>query len=257
MAKNGNGNGKSYFGYTAHPLAEMIPPMSDEQYEHLKEDIRVHGVKERVLVQGKQILDGLHRMRAASELKLKMPKLTIYRGRSDALMRSEVLSKNLHRRHLTDHQRLMLLAWGRAPQLKAEAEARKKAHGEPKEGEEKGSDEPKGEVAEILAAEGKVGQHAARKAIDIALHLPEAKIKKIIASEGNTAFRAGAVEARQRKLKAEGKKEPKTPKRKKPEVDKTTVEYVEKRFKAFLKKGWPSRTDQRKVREVILSLLKD
>ena len=192
MAKNGNGNGKKYYGKVPHSFAEMIPPMTDEQYEHLKEDIKEHGVKQPVLVQGKFILDGLHRMRAAFELKLPQPRLITFRGKSDDAIRAEVLSRNLHRRHLTDKQRITLLAWGKADQLKEEAKERK-AHVEP----EKDKEEGKGEAAEILAAEGKASQHTARKAIDIVTQLPDAKIRKVIASEGDSAFKEAAVEARQ------------------------------------------------------------
>lgn len=85
-----------------HPLADIIPPMSDAEYRALVEDIRLHGLVTEIVTYEGQILDGRHRYRAC--LETGQPWRTRdYEGDDPALF---VLSANIVRRHLTKEQRL-------------------------------------------------------------------------------------------------------------------------------------------------------
>jgi ParB-like chromosome segregation protein Spo0J len=53
---------------TLHPLAELFPPMSDDDYRALKADIARRGQLNPITVQHDQVLDGRHRWRACCEL---------------------------------------------------------------------------------------------------------------------------------------------------------------------------------------------
>jgi len=89
-----------------HPLAHIIPPMRDEEWREFLVDITSNGIKVplEVLADGKTVIDGKHRLRAATELK--MPRVPIVdaplNGDSSEvyMMKAAVL-----RRHLTDDQR--------------------------------------------------------------------------------------------------------------------------------------------------------
>ena len=90
----------------AHPLAELFPPMSAEEFEGLKNSIRTRGYdkSEPVVTYEGQILDGRHRFRACLDLGLEAP--TAAFSEPDPLL--FVISKNLSRRHLDESQRAMI-----------------------------------------------------------------------------------------------------------------------------------------------------
>ena len=88
-----------------HPAAELFPMMSEKEFQLMKEDIRLHGQNDDVLVWNGMLLDGRNRLRACTELGIEagwseIPKTT------DPV--AWVLSHNLHRRHLTTAQRAMV-----------------------------------------------------------------------------------------------------------------------------------------------------
>jgi ParB-like chromosome segregation protein Spo0J len=91
-----------------HPLAEIFPPMSDEDYKRLRDSIRTNGYDPRspiVLYEG-TILDGVHRQRACRDLNIR-PTSTTYTGHDPV---GFVLAANLARRHLDASQRAMIAA---------------------------------------------------------------------------------------------------------------------------------------------------
>jgi len=119
-----------------HPLANLFPLIEGGEFDELVEDIRVNGVREVITLLDGKILDGRNRYRAMQALLDSAAMLGEGWG-SDAgkRMRTEqlvpartlwpfedfdeerggepltfVLSKNLHRRHLTDDQRRMVAA---------------------------------------------------------------------------------------------------------------------------------------------------
>lgn len=87
-----------------HPFCEIFPPMPDDQYRELVEDIRIRGLVTPIIVHEGQILDGRHRWKACQELGVE-PKVEEFTG-GDA--HSYVVSVNLKRRHLDESQRAML-----------------------------------------------------------------------------------------------------------------------------------------------------
>jgi ParB-like chromosome segregation protein Spo0J len=226
--------------------------MREDEFEALKADIQEHGVRERVIVKGKFVLDGIHRLRAARELGIeKDVKTRLFTGRDDKID-AMIISQNVHRRHLSDQQRAVLLALAIAPELKEQAKARQKAGVKPEEKE--GEEKPEaGEAAVNLAEQAEVGHGIAREAIDIVTHLPKAEVRRVITTtgkKGKEVYAASAREARKIRLKTTGKPR----KRKKPEVDKLAPEYVHKRFGVFLKHWKPDH--HRKVRQIVREFLK-
>lgn len=89
---------------TSHPLADIFPPMTAEEFEALKADIETYGLFEPIVLYEGQILDGRHRAAACDELEIE-PVAIEYDGDDPA---GFVLSKNLKRRHLKTEQRAMI-----------------------------------------------------------------------------------------------------------------------------------------------------
>lgn len=106
--------------YEIHPLALLVPGMTEEEYAELREDVAEHGLRVPILLFEGKVLDGRHRYRACSDTGV-WPTFTEYTGEEPA---SEVLSLNLHRRNLTESQRAML-AVEFLPALEEEAAQRK------------------------------------------------------------------------------------------------------------------------------------
>jgi ParB-like chromosome segregation protein Spo0J len=87
-----------------HELADIFPMLGDEELAELCADIKKNGLTESVTVYEGKILDGRNRARACKTLRIK-PTTVEFTG-DDPL--AFVLSKNLHRRHLTTSQRAMI-----------------------------------------------------------------------------------------------------------------------------------------------------
>src|SRR5439155_25118916 len=92
----------------------------------------------------------------------------VFTGSDDEAV-SEIVSRNIMRRHLTDDQRVAIVAKLRGPQLAKEAEARKRTG---KAGD-LGLKSARGRTHEIIAAEAKVGDYKARAALSAAKHAPK------------------------------------------------------------------------------------
>jgi hypothetical protein len=89
-----------------HKLAELFPLLEGSDQETLKQDVKENGQQEPIVLCQGEILDGRNRYLACQTLGIE-PKTEEYTG-SDPL--KYMLSKNLHRRHLTDTQRSMIAA---------------------------------------------------------------------------------------------------------------------------------------------------
>ena len=87
-----------------HELANIFPMLGDEELKELCADIEKNGLAEPITVYEVKILDGRNRWTACQKLGIE-PKTIEYTG-NDPL--AFVLSKNLHRRHLTTSQRAMI-----------------------------------------------------------------------------------------------------------------------------------------------------
>lgn len=91
-----------------HPIAEIFPRMSDEEFAALRTDISDHGIREPVWLWNGQLIDGRHRHQACVDLGIKCPTRN-YTGSQSSLV-AFVLSLNLKRRHLNESQRAMVAA---------------------------------------------------------------------------------------------------------------------------------------------------
>lgn len=89
-----------------HPLAELFPPMTDVEYQALKKDIAENGQEDRVTFWNSMLVDGRHRWRACNELGIECDAFDLECDEGE--LYQYVLSKNLHRRHLTESQRAVI-----------------------------------------------------------------------------------------------------------------------------------------------------
>src|SRR4030095_11660221 len=89
-----------------HEIAEILPKMGPGEFAELKASIKANGLLDPIVLLNGSILDGRHRARACSELKIK-PEFIEFTG-NDPL--AFVLAKNLGRRHLAASRRGMIAA---------------------------------------------------------------------------------------------------------------------------------------------------
>jgi hypothetical protein len=83
-----------------HPAADLFPPMGQQEFKALKDDIEANGQREEIVMYEDQILDGRHRYQACQELGMK-PRTRDYEGDNPVTF---VISVNAHRRHLSKGQ---------------------------------------------------------------------------------------------------------------------------------------------------------
>ena len=89
-----------------HKVAEIFPPMNDEEFRVLLEDIRENGQQVPIVLHEGKVIDGRHRMKACLQLDIE-PITEEFEGESPL---SYVISANLARRHLTSSQKSMIAA---------------------------------------------------------------------------------------------------------------------------------------------------
>jgi hypothetical protein len=100
---------------------QLMPPLSNEEFLALKEDIKDRGVAVAIEFDGDgNILDGHHRLRAYDELldegyDVPMYDQKIMHFENEEAKRDYVLALNLKRRHLTGEQKASLFARLRQP----------------------------------------------------------------------------------------------------------------------------------------------
>lgn len=109
--------------FESHPLADLLPEMSSDDFSALVASIRENGQRVPIVMYEGKVLDGRHRVRACADLGID-PVCETYDGDNPA---SHVLALNVSRRHLSPTQRAML-ATTFLPALREEAKARQ-AHG--------------------------------------------------------------------------------------------------------------------------------
>lgn len=90
-----------------HPSTSLFPMMADCELAELARDISEHGLIEPVVTLAGQVLDGRNRLRAC-ELASVEPRFEEWTGAGSPT--AWVISKNLHRRHLSESQRAMIAA---------------------------------------------------------------------------------------------------------------------------------------------------
>jgi hypothetical protein len=229
-----------------HKIAKLFPLLPDKEMKELREDIDANGIVVPILVNKAEdtILDGRNRYTIARQLKLTKAEVPLepFKGEDEDIP-AEILSRNIFRRHLTDDQRITLLAKVLGPKYEAEATVRKKGKQfggkAPNESPSKtpvpvNSTEP-GEVAQKLAKIGKVSDHKARQAMKVnkagfAQEVIEGKTKL-----GKAAKKAG------------------TKRRTAPKV-KTFEDEVWAKYQTWMKRTWDI-TQHRRVRGILRGFL--
>lgn len=106
----------------AHPAAELFPMMSADELGSLADDIAANGLLEPIIIFHGQILDGRNRF-AACKLADVEPQFIEMADTAVFSPTLYVLSRNLHRRHLTVSQRAAIAA-ETVPLLQEEAKKR-------------------------------------------------------------------------------------------------------------------------------------
>jgi hypothetical protein len=89
-----------------HKVADLFPPMTQQDYETLTADIRAHGLREPIVRYHGAVVDGRHRLQICEELRIQ-PHFKEFDGDEPDLL-PFVISMNLARRHLTTGQRAAL-----------------------------------------------------------------------------------------------------------------------------------------------------
>lgn len=187
-----------------HEYAKLFPPMSEEEFEELVEDIRQNGQLEPIIVYEGKILDGRNRYNACLKLGIK-PKMIDYNGESlDPL--NFVISKNIKRRHLTASQKA-LLALELKPLLEKEAKKRQAiGHYNAPQYKEKpvvpkvAQLEEKGRTIEQVGKIVGVGKEYIRQAEKVKKEAPELA-EKIMSGEMNLSEAYKEIRKRQREEK--------------------------------------------------------
>lgn len=200
-----------------HEYAKLFPPMSEEEFNELVEDIRQNGQLEPIIVYEDKILDGRNRYNACMKLGIK-PKMKDYDGENLSPL-NFVISKNIKRRHLTASQKA-ILALEIKPLLEKEAKKRQlsglKQYKEntvqeiiPEREEKKENGDtvvPKvaqREKGRTIEQAGKilgVGKEYIRKAEKVKKEAPEL-VEKIMAGEMNLSEASKEIKKKQREEK--------------------------------------------------------
>jgi len=90
-----------------HPVADVLPRMTESEFAELRESIRANGLREPItLHRDGRIIDGRHRARACVDLGIE-PASKTFDG-ADREILAYVLDLNLARRHLDESQRAMI-----------------------------------------------------------------------------------------------------------------------------------------------------
>lgn len=88
-----------------HEVATMFPPMTEEEFQLLVADIRHHGLQEPLWRYQGKIIDGVHRYRACRLLGIEP---TYHEWDGVGSLVHFVVSRNLHRRHMTSTQKAVV-----------------------------------------------------------------------------------------------------------------------------------------------------
>lgn len=191
--------------YEQHPLSALFPPMPDEEFKALIDDIDANGLRDPVVIYQGKVLDGWHRYSACLELDLDRIKMLEYEGNDPAAF---VRSKNLHRRHLSASQRAMIAVSMSDP----------KGAGRPRGNEHAMTVEETAEVAQVSEKTVKQARAAAKGTPELQAAVRDGEMSVADAAELAKESPAKQREAVQKKEK---------PKKDKPKKDRRDVVSAE------------------------------
>ena len=84
---------------------KLFPPLTNKEYNDLKEDIKKNGLKVPIITFQNKIIDGVHRYKICTELKIKP---IFQKWDEKGSLTAFIISLNLKRRHLTTSQKAMI-----------------------------------------------------------------------------------------------------------------------------------------------------
>jgi hypothetical protein len=148
-----------------HPLAEKTPPLTDREYEHLKQQIASEGLLLAIVLYQGRILDGRNRYRVCRELGIPV-RTRVYEG-DDPI--GVIASLNATQRHMDVTDRV-LMAFAFVPEYQKRAAARKRAAlkaGTQSPCVSQDTDGEKGDVRELLGERFGVAGASVQRALDI------------------------------------------------------------------------------------------
>lgn len=190
--------------YPSHPAAQLFPMMTKEEISLLAADIKKNGLIDPIVLYEDQILDGRNRQAACEIAKIE-PKFIDANGHAASPV-SYVLSRNLHRRHLTISQRGAIAAEA-VPLF--EIEARKRMNS--------GTLAPigatLGKSAEIAAEKLDVSPRTVERALYIKKHHPEV-FEQVKRGEITVNEATGEQDRQRLRRKTEAEARPKTERQK-------------------------------------------
>lgn len=179
----------------AHPAADMFPMMGEDELRALAEDIRAHGLHERIVIHEGKILDGRNRFRACQLAEVK-PQFTTWKENGQSPT-EWVLSRNLHRRHLTQDQRALLAARLREQLSKQFLTARNRKGGLARHGQPNAHvGERLGDSRDVAARMLGVSRRKVQLAIEVLAH-PDL-LRRVSTGEMNLSVAHRTLEQRHR-----------------------------------------------------------
>lgn len=110
-------------GHELHESCKLFPEATEDETAKLAEDIKVHGLLEPIVILDGKVLDGRNRYRACARAGVRARFVNfkdLFSGGTVPDPTGWVLSKNLHRRHLSQSQKAQIAA-AAVPLLAAEA----------------------------------------------------------------------------------------------------------------------------------------
>ena len=93
-------------GKRIHALASLFPPMSDDEFAAICEDVKSNGLVEPIILLDGEVLDGIHRLRACLSADI-TPRYQDWNGEGGTPLQY-VWSRNWTRRHLSAGQRAVI-----------------------------------------------------------------------------------------------------------------------------------------------------
>jgi DNA modification methylase/ParB-like chromosome segregation protein Spo0J len=189
-----------------HEVCSIFPSMSDDEFANLKNDIAEHGLQEPIWTFDGKVIDGRHRLRACEELGIEVSRRE-WNG-TEALLRSFVITQNLHRRHLTPSQRAAYVAEV-LPTYEAEAKERHRA-GSSTGGKSKGAGKKVGEKIPQPSRAPKATEQAGKSTNVNSRYVADSKAIKQAdpqlhekVKQGDVSIPAAKQEIRRRRKRAE------------------------------------------------------
>src|SRR6516165_9709959 len=94
--------------HEVHPYANWFPMMAGDQFKDFLKGVEQHGQQSPVVLLDDKILEGRNRALAAHQLGRELETVNFDELGTNQTPLEYVISANLHRRHLSDHQRVQI-----------------------------------------------------------------------------------------------------------------------------------------------------